>query len=434
MIKKLLLFTLVALALPSALVSAAEYAEPALVPLSPSIMAQGGAAVATAHGYDSFFYNPAGFSRGKRELVIPGATAWMYSRPDELLAFGLGAITAAPTPTDFLNLVGSQVTGGGFGVGASVGIGYVGDGLGLGVVLMVDSLLRGPTLLGLTGDVTGTLGFIGGFSAPVALGKAKLHLGVDVRPMLRFHVPLANAEAIALVTALASGGSILAAVGTSNALYGVGIGLDAGAIFEWGPLLVGLSLRDIGGTRFQYSSETLSSIQATLGSAGRLPVGSAVADTYATAMDLAAGIAFHPNLGKVSRFFDPSLQVDCQDIISIIRDGDTAWKLLHAGAEIRLGGLLLRARGARPGLPDLRGGAEALLPRPEPRRVHARAGRPPGRHPQRRRDRGPRAQVLRHGRACTSIDTLTSMRVDFHARKPVQPAGAASSAGRATAF
>jgi hypothetical protein len=335
-IKKLLLVVLVALVLPGALVSAAEYAEPAFVPLSPSIMAQGGAAIATAHGYDSFFYNPAGFSRGKRELVIPGATAWLYSRPDALLGFATGAIAAAPTPTDILDLVGSQVTGGGFGIGGSVGIGYVGDGLGLGMVLMVDSLLRGPTLLGLTGDLAGTLGFIGGFSAPVALGKARLHLGLDVRPMLRFHVPLANAEAIALVTALASGGNIIAAVGSANALYGVGIGLDAGAIFEWGPLLVGLSLRDIGGTRFQYNSDTISTILSTLGSAGRLPVGSSVSDVYVTPMDLAAGIAFHPNLGKISKFFDPSLQVDCQDIIGVLRDGESVWKLLHAGAEIRL--------------------------------------------------------------------------------------------------
>jgi hypothetical protein len=336
MVSKLRVLLFLALAIPAALASAAEYAEPAFVPLSPAIMAQGGAAVATAHGYDSFFYNPAGFSRGKRELVIPGTTAWVYSRPDALLGFAMSALTAAPGPADIVNLVSSQVTGGGFGVGASAGIGFVGDGLGLGMVLLVDSLLRGPTLLGLSGDVAGTLGFIGGFSAPVALGKANLHLGVDVRPMLRFHVPLSNANAINLVMAFASGGNLLTAIGPAIANYGVGIGLDAGAIFEWGPLLVGLSLRDIGGTRFQYNSDTISTILSTLGSAGRLPVGSSVADTYVTPMDLAAGIAFHPNLGKVSKFFDPSLQMDCQDIIGVLRDGETVWKLLHAGAEIRL--------------------------------------------------------------------------------------------------
>jgi hypothetical protein len=334
--KKLRLFILLVLVVPAALASATEYVEPGFLPLSPSIMAQGGAAVATAHGYDSFFYNPAGFSRSKRELVIPGVTAWVYSRPDALLTFGMNALTAAPTPADIVNLIGSQVTTGGFGVGASTGIGYVGDGLGLGVVLMVDSLLRGPTLLGLSGDLTGTLGFVGGLSAPVTLGTAKVHLGVDVRPMLRFHVPLTNSDAIGLVMAFASGSSLMAAISPASALYGVGIGLDAGAILEWGPLLAGITLRDIGGTRFQYGTETISTILSTLGSEGRLPVGSTVSDTYVTPMELAAGIAFHPNLGKVSKFFDPSLQIDCQDIIGIICDGRTPWALLHAGAEITL--------------------------------------------------------------------------------------------------
>jgi hypothetical protein len=80
----------------------------------------------------------------------------------------------------------------------------------------------------------------------------------------------------------------------------------------------------------------MSSILSTLGSAGRLPVGSPVSDTYVTPMDLSAGIAFHPNLGKVSKFFDPTVQVDLQDIIAVLREGDTPWKMLHAGAEIRL--------------------------------------------------------------------------------------------------
>jgi hypothetical protein len=334
--KRLYLIALLPLLFCAAAAFAAEYYEPPFVPLSPTVMGQGGAAVATAHGYDSFFYNPAGFSRGKRELVIPGTTMWVYSRPDALLSFALDAFSAPPAPADIVNLVGSQVTGGGFGVGGSAGIGFVGEGLGLGMAVMVDSLLRGPTLLGLAGDLTGTLCFIGGLAGPLELGKLKLHIGVDIRPMLRFHVPLTNADAISLVTALGSGGNLFTAIGTANAVYGVGIGLDAGAILELGPLLVGVSVRDFGGTRFQYATETVSSILGTLQGSGRLPVGSAVSDTYVTPMDVAAGIAFHPRLGKASKIFDPSLQIDCQDIVGIIRDGRSPWTMLHMGVDIRL--------------------------------------------------------------------------------------------------
>ncbi len=335
--KKILLLAALTLLLVVAVASATEYVEPPLVPLSPSIMAQGGTAVATAHGYDSFFYNPAGFSRGKRELVIPGATAWLYARPDALWNFGMAALTAPPAPADIIGLVGSQVTGGGFGAGASAGIGYVGDGLGLGVVFMADSLLRGPTLLGLEGTVTATLGFIGGLSYPIELGsKAKIHLGVDIRPMLRFHIPLTNTDAITLITALGAGGDLFAALNSASVLYGVGIGLDAGVIVELGPLLIGISSRDIGGTRFQYRGDSMSTLMATLGGQGKLPTGAAVADVYSIPMDLSAGIAFHPNLGAFSKILDPSIQVDCQNILGAIRGDMSPWSMLHAGAELTL--------------------------------------------------------------------------------------------------
>jgi hypothetical protein len=334
--KKILPLAALALLLAAAAASAADYLEPPLVPLSPSIMAQGGSAVATAHGYDSFFYNPAGFSRSKRELLIPGATVWVYSRPDALWTFGLNTLKGTAVPSDTIGLIGSQVTAGGFGAGASAGIGYVGDGLGLGMVFMADSLLRGPTLLGLSGEVTATLGFIGGLSFPLDLGKAKIHLGVDIRPMLRFHVPMTNSDALSLVMALASGGDLFAALNSASVLFGVGIGLDGGAILELGPLLIGISLRDVGGTRFQYATDSVSTLLSTLGTLGRLPTGSVVMDTYRIPMEVSAGIAFHPALGSFGKVLDPSIQVDCQDIVGIIRDGKSPWMLLHAGAELTL--------------------------------------------------------------------------------------------------
>jgi len=335
--KKIPLLAVLTLFLAAAAASAVDYLEPPLVPLSPSIMAQGGSAVATAHGYDSFFYNPAGFSRGKRELVIPGATTWVYARPDALWTFGMNTLNGTAVPSDTIGLISSQVTGGGFGAGASAGIGYVGDGLGLGMVFMADSLLRGPSLLGLSGTMTATLGFIGGLSFPLELGsKAKIHLGVDIRPMLRFHVPLTNTDALTLIMALASGGDMFSALTSASVMYGVGIGLDAGVIAELGPLLIGVSSRDIGGTRFQYRTDSMSTLMSTLGSQGKLPTGSVVTDAYSIPMDVSAGIAFHPNLGSFAKVLDPTIQVDLQDIVGVIRDGRSFWSMLHAGAELKL--------------------------------------------------------------------------------------------------
>jgi hypothetical protein len=359
--KKILLLAALTLLLSATAASAADYLEPPLVPLSPSIMAQGGSAVATADGYDSFFYNPAGFSRSKRELVIPGATVWVYSRPDALWTFGLNTLKGTAVPSDTIGLIGSQVTAGGFGAGASAGIGYVGNGLGLGMVFMADSLLRGPTLLGLSGTITATLGFIGGLSFPLELGKAKIHLGVDIRPMLRFHVPMTNTDALSLVTTMVSGGDLFAALNSSSVLYGVGIGLDAGAIAELGPLLVGISLRDIGGTRFQYVTDSMGTLMSTLGTLGRLPTGSTVTDTYRIPMDMSAGIAFHPNLGSFGKILDPSIQLDCQDIVGVIRDGRSPWTLLHAGAELTLLRFFSLRAGLDQGYLTFGGGVKLLI-------------------------------------------------------------------------
>ena len=62
---------------------------------------------------------------------------------------------------------------------------------------MADSMMFGPTLLGLSGDVTGTAAFIGGLSVPIQVGGFTVHVGGDVRPMIRAHTILSNADAIA---------------------------------------------------------------------------------------------------------------------------------------------------------------------------------------------------------------------------------------------
>ena len=85
------------------------------------------------------------------------------------------------TPSSIFNFL-DQITRGGVGAGGSWGIGYVGGGLGLGASFILDSILSGPSLLGASGDLTGTLGFIGGLSVPFDVGRFKIHVGGDVRP------------------------------------------------------------------------------------------------------------------------------------------------------------------------------------------------------------------------------------------------------------
>ncbi|MGA2614018.1 MAG: hypothetical protein ABSG38_11270 [Spirochaetia bacterium] len=352
----------VILLLCSAPAFAAQFTEAPFLPLSPAIMGQGGSYIAGAQGYNSFFYNPAGFSRGNGAFTLTSSTSWIYARPDLLISQIAQNIVGTQSSSSLLNFVNSQVTTGGIGAGSSLGIGYVGDGFGLGAVFILDSSLFGPTLLGVTGDLTATLGFIGGLSLPFDLGGGmKLHVGADIRPMIRIHTPISNSSAIAVLMALTSGGDIGGALNSAATLYGSAIGLDLGAIAELGWFSVGLSIRDFGGTQFNYSSNTFGSVTGNLASHGGFPSGSQPSDTYVIPMDVGVGFAFHPDLGQTKYFFDPSLSFDMRNIFGAIDGSADFWTLLHAGAEIRLMNLFTLRGGLNQGYLTLGAGMTLLI-------------------------------------------------------------------------
>jgi len=339
---KTLSLAVLSLTLGAAVAFAADYAESPFAPVSPDTMGRGGSLVADSSGYNSFFNNPAGFSRGAGSFTLGDATAWVYSRPDQLLPLGLKLMDGTTTQADTASFMNDQVTAGGLGVGASAGIGYAGNGLGLGAVMVVDSLLHGSTLLGAEGNLTGTVGFIGGLSFPLDLFGFKVHLGGDVRPMIRIHVPVTNSVAIGVLSSLinspTNSTAVMAALNAANALYGVGIGLDVGAIADLGWLTAGLSVRDLAGTQFRYSSTTFGILQNSLTTAMEFPTSALPVngDNYAIPMDIAIGVAVHPDLGTFSNVIDPSINLDLHDVIGALAGTKSVWTLLHAGAEVRL--------------------------------------------------------------------------------------------------
>ena len=185
--------------------AAADLPEIPFVPMSPEVMGRGGSFIADTHGYDSFFFNPAGFSRDGGSFTLTSASAWVYSRADALATLGGQLLGGTATPASELTFLTNQVTTGGLGFGAQWGIGYVGNGLGLGAMIILDSLLSGPSLMGMGGDITGTIGFIGGLSYPFELGGIKFHVGGAVRPMIRIHVPMDSSVSMGLLSAVATG-------------------------------------------------------------------------------------------------------------------------------------------------------------------------------------------------------------------------------------
>jgi F plasmid transfer operon, TraF, protein len=346
----------------SASAFAAQITEPAFLPLSPQVMGQGGSYIADAQGYDAFFYNPAGFSRSNGAFTLTSSSTWVYARPDLLISQIAQNLAGTQTSSSLLNFINSQATTGGIGIGSSLGIGYVGGGFGLGAVLIFDSSLYGPTLLGVTGDLTATLGFIGGFSLPFDLGGGrKIYVGADIRPMIRIHAPVSNSTSVAVLNALTSGGDIGSALSGAATVYGSAIGLDVGAMAELGWFSLGLSVRDLGGTQFNYSTNTFGAVTGSLASRLSLPSGRSVNDTYAIPMDVGFGLAFHPDLGPTSLFFDPLLSFDMNNIIGAIDGSADFWTLLHAGTEIRLMNLFTIRGGVNQGYLTLGAGLKVLI-------------------------------------------------------------------------
>jgi len=331
--------------------------EKPFVPVSPEIMGQGGAFIADAHGYNSLFYNPAGFARSDGSLTIADTTAWVYANPARFM----DSIGNAGTE-EITNFVNQEITTGGLGYGFSQGIGYVGGGLGLGAAFIMDSYLYGPTVLGAEGDITFTLGFIAGLGVPVDLLGIKFNFGADIRPMVRIHAPFDHNTALDLLNAAMSGGDILASFNNVNAMHGFGLGLDLGAIAELGNLNVGLSIRDFLGTSFRYTENSFETIMDSLKSSGSFPdSGTEVTEDYHIPMDVGVGVAYYPDWGFLGAIIEPSFYADLQDVIGVIRDKRSPWALLHLGTEVRMLSFLKLRAGLNQGYITLGGGIELLF-------------------------------------------------------------------------
>ncbi|NOY09928.1 MAG: hypothetical protein GXP33_13925 [Spirochaetes bacterium] len=337
--------------------------ESPFVPMSPEVMAQGGSFVAAAHGYNSLFYNPAGFAEKGGSVTLASVNTWIYANPARVYQL-LKDMSNPAAAAGLLGLINDQVTSGGFGVGTAMGIGITGRGLGLGAVVMMDSYLYGPTILGIEGDITATIGFIGGLALPVNLFGLNFKIGADVRPMVRVHAPLPNSDALGLIMSLAGGGDVMAALNNADAFHGFGLGLDFGTTVAIGPVKAALAVRDLGGTRFYYTKNTFKEVAEAFGSGGDFPPGEEVSQTdyeFVIPMNVSGGVEFHPDLGILKFIIDPSVHADIQDLIGVIRDKRTLWTLLHIGSEVRLLHIFKVRAGFNQGYITMGGGIKLLF-------------------------------------------------------------------------
>jgi hypothetical protein len=344
--KKLIIILFIAV-LAVSFAAADPIKEKALLPLMPETVAQGSSFTGVARGYNALFSNPAGFAR-KGSLTLASATSWVYANPMALMDVA-DAASGDFNMKDMLNTLEPQFTENGFGVGASAGIGYVGRGLGLGATFTVDSFFKGDTFpLGIEGDITAESAFIGGYAFTIHPWGLDWHIGADVKFLSRVHAPLKTQDMSGILNGVLNApeegdpdydedaNPIMDALNGVNALNGFGFGIDLGTMVEMGNFSVGLSMRDLFGTKLNYNLNELGGILDTY---PNLPVDSDDPDfagEYVIPMNVSLGFGWDPDPKFLKLFFDPMFHVEISDLFGTYYDDATFWTKFHAGTEIKV--------------------------------------------------------------------------------------------------
>ncbi|MBN2739130.1 MAG: hypothetical protein JXR70_19280 [Spirochaetales bacterium] len=320
--RKLIIFLLLLTSLIS-LSAQEEYREVPFLPVLPDVMGMGGANVATAGGYNALFYNPAGFAMGKDSLTLLSANPWFYINP--------AAAASIKDEASAATVINQQLTEGGLGIGASLGLGLVTGGLGIGGAVVLDGSLYGHrNFMDASGDMTITFGFVGGYALKLNLLGMKVALGADLKPMYRVHAELTNELAVQAMSDILRGdmGAVQEMINQAGALCGVGIGIDLGAIAELSIFKFGLVIQDFANTGFNYVRKPFSEVLQG--------GGEEVTDRYYIPMNVSIGGAIDIPLGPLESIIDPTVQADLRDVVGVIVDGRSPWTLLHIGAEANL--------------------------------------------------------------------------------------------------
>jgi hypothetical protein len=299
-----------------------------LVPKSAEIMGMGGAFAATPHGYNSFFSNPAGFAQTHGDLTLLSLNPWVYVTPS---SDTLQGISDTLSGGDAFKLILPALTGNGFGIGTTAGLGLTGKGFGLGAYVVEDMYMYGKNILGIAGTADLSVNVVGGFAFKFGpTDKLKLSIGGDLRPFYRISGVVDSKTAGSLMSVAKSGDIQLDPILQAIPAYaGTGIGIDLGALLQMGPLAFGLTARDFN-IPLSFKLTNVGTALAEL--QGGLTTGSAT--TVTMLPTVSAGAAFHPDLGGFSFLIDPLVQYELQDVLAGLKAKKSFWTMSHIGAQI----------------------------------------------------------------------------------------------------
>jgi len=303
-----------------------------LVPKDAKSMAMGGAFTSLSSGFEGLYGNPASFAADKGQFSILNLSTWAYFKPTEAnIAKAEVLASGSASKEDTLSAANTFVTENGLGGGFSGGLGFVGKGLGIGAYVAADTVASGPSAMGATMDSAAVANVVLGLGFPLKFGALRLDLGGDVRPFYRVDSIGSGWAFSEFLGAMMGSGDISSVLMSQQVSSGFGLAMDFGGKLSWKDLRVGLSVRDLVPS-FLTTQGSVEDLMKQLGS-GSLSTASGSASSYFLPT-VNAGVSWSPRL--IPHFIEPSLCLEVQDPVSVIRDKDSFWNLFHVGAEVKL--------------------------------------------------------------------------------------------------
>lgn len=329
-----------------------QAAIPGLSPKNARSMGMGGTFRVFSSGYESFFGNPAAFA-GKGSLTIADASAWGYIRASDISGL-INVIPSSVSQSDRKDVVETLIRRNGFGAGASTGLGWAGNGFGLGLTVVSDAYAKGETYDSAAIEVRNQANVVFGLAWPLDLGAFKFRFGFDVRAFYRLDSlrtwPFAD-----IATSLFTWNGFWDQIGAQTVRGGYGITVDTGAILEFGPLSMGITVRDYG-YRFSMDDTMVSRIVGL----GALPMSGEIDCALTPVYTGGLALKFKP-----AQAVDASFFAEADDPIGtiplIFSDLGNALGYFHAGAEFKLFSFLALRAGYNHGLLSLGSGLDLAL-------------------------------------------------------------------------
>jgi hypothetical protein len=288
-------------------------------------MGMGGAFSAFSSGYASFYGNPAGFASAG-SLTLVDTAAWTYFDPTPANLSKLQKMIGS-SKAEVKGYLEEYLASNGLGGGAAVGLGWAGGGFALGAFVASENVAKGTTL------ATAQISSVNSANAVLGLGIPliksswfELSVGGDVRPFMRVYSNDTGWALDAFLDPLLDGDDVYPLLQSQDATVGYGLAVDVGGMMRIGPLLFGVSMRDIASP----FDEAFSKVGDLL--AGKIPSGPYSKATISPKLTAGTGL----RLRIVENTLESNLYAEIVDPIACVQGTKDPLLALHAGADLQI--------------------------------------------------------------------------------------------------